>query len=390
MLLTGIIALTSCEKDMDSNPTLVQPATFVLNNPAVGSGNVDLAKSAGIDLTWSQPQYTDKNAPVVVTYTIQVSSSNSFTKAFDATQEDNTGADYFIIDETTTTCNATVSTASIAKGLQQINAWEENAVPESVTLSIRVAAAVKNAISTEFCPILSNTVSVTALPMYVELRDADPNWWHLIGGDIADGKWGDFVPTSLFPMQPKKDYDFDKKTGDGELMWTGYLAGNGFKLKQIPGNWDNQWGGSLGNFVENDGGSSDIKVDPGFYTVTLNTGKHQLSVEPYDGNPDLYETICIVGSFDGWGAGKAMDPVFVFDGAVNHDWYTTITLAAGEEIKFNIGNWDANWGSVPTRFLSDGLYGYGTHNGDNIVVKEGGNYQVIFNDITGYYRLIKQ
>lgn len=392
MLLAGAFAITSCDKDVEWNPTLTQPTSFVLNNPAVGTAVVDLAKSEGIELSWSQPDgYTDMNAPIVPTYTIEISTEGTFNKAFDAMAEDNTGADYFTLDETTTLCKTSIPAAEIAKGIQQVCQYEDGHLPQVKGLVARVKAAVREASGKERYPIYSNEVSLSVVPYYIELSDADPNWWYLIGGDIADGKWADDVPTSLFPLQPQSGYDFDKKTGDGALTWTGYIAGNGFKLKKAPGDWDHQWGMNGSDFVENDGGSGNISLAAGYYTITLDTKSHTLKADAYDGAPAVYETIHLMGTIDGWGDGVAMSPITTFKGAINnHDWYIEYTLKANEEIKFNIGNWDTNWGSEPERKLSDGLYGYGTNNGPNIVVPEAGNYLIIFNDITGYYRLIRK
>ena len=62
--------MTSCDTDTDSNPTLQQPTTFVLNTPPY-SGNVyDLANSSTVNFTTSQPDY---GFPVVTTYEVQVS-----------------------------------------------------------------------------------------------------------------------------------------------------------------------------------------------------------------------------------------------------------------------------------------------------------------------------
>lgn len=391
MLFMGTIMLSSCETDNDSNPTLVQPTSFVLNNPTVGEGVVDLAKSNGIDLAWSQPQYTDMNTPVVATYAVQVSSSGTFEKEFDAAAEDNTGADFITLDETSTLCKTFVSATAVAKGLQQINKWTAEDVPATVDLAIRVKASVKDAASSEYFPVLSNVVNVKAIPYYVELSDADPNWWYLIGGDIGDGKWADDVPASLFPLQPKKDYEFDKKTGDGELTWTGYVAGTGFKLKKAPGDWDHQWGMNDGSLIENDGGSGNITYEPGYYTVTLNTGKHTLSVAPYTDKISYNGQAYITGSFNGWTADNPMTPVHAAAGENNHDWYIEISFDAGAEVKFYDG---ADWESLniggSLNKLSDGVYGYGTSGGANIVIEEAGTYIVIFNDITGYYRFIKK
>ena len=96
----GAFVFAACEDDNESNPTLAQPTAFVLNEPAI-TGNIDLEKTPTIALTWSQPTpYNDFNAPVVPTYWVEMSPTGQFTKAFDANAEDNTGADYFTLDET--------------------------------------------------------------------------------------------------------------------------------------------------------------------------------------------------------------------------------------------------------------------------------------------------
>ena len=74
LALTSVVMFTACEDDRDSNPSLTQPTSFVLNKPAVGEGVVDLAQSSAISLSWSQPEgYTDMEAPLVATYSIQLS-----------------------------------------------------------------------------------------------------------------------------------------------------------------------------------------------------------------------------------------------------------------------------------------------------------------------------
>ena len=83
----GLFVLTSCDDDNDSNPTIAQPTTFVLNEPAI-TGFVDMEKTPSVVLTWSQPTpYNDFNAPVVPTYTVQVSPTGQFNKAFDEALE---------------------------------------------------------------------------------------------------------------------------------------------------------------------------------------------------------------------------------------------------------------------------------------------------------------
>ena len=55
-LTMGLLALSACEADRDSNPVLNEPDTFVLNVPAFASNNVyDLKNSESLELTCRQP-----------------------------------------------------------------------------------------------------------------------------------------------------------------------------------------------------------------------------------------------------------------------------------------------------------------------------------------------
>ena len=388
----GLMLFTSCKDDNESNPTLTQATQFVLNNPAI-TGNVDLEKSQTVTLTWSQPTpYTDFNAPVVPTYTIQVSPTGSFSKAFDANAEDNTGADYFDVDETFTSgIAAQINTESLNRSLLQLLGWTEITVPSTQQVSFRVKSVIRDASFREYYPIYSNVVSMTTIPYYIELKPADPEIWWLIGADIADGSWGGDYGKCVIPMQTLDGAEYDKKTGQGEIQWIGYLGGSGFKLRgSMDDNWATQWGqgDSFGTYVKNDGGSGNITVpEAGLYKVTLNTKDDELSIEAYDGSAPVYSGMAISGSFNDW-SDTDMTPCST--GWENHDWYITYDFAAGDEVKIKeAGSWDFNKGGSFITY-GGGMYVYGVGNGANLAIAEAGTYLIIFNDITGYIRFIKQ
>ena len=200
--------------------------------------------------------------------------------------------------------------------------------------------------------------------------------WYLVGSDIADGAWNNSaegIGKSIIPMGVKSVDE------SNVLVWTGYLAGNGFKLIKTPGNWDDQWGqgSAFGEFWKNNGGSGNINVpSAGYYTVTLDIATDQLTVEPYDGVPADY-AVGIAGSINGW----SFAAMTASAGSNNHDWYCDVNSAAGDEVKFLIDGWSVNWGS-------EGFpYGVGVINGPNIPV-QAGNWIVCFNDVTGAYTFI--
>ena len=390
MLLAGTFALTSCDDDRDSNPTLTQPQSFTLNAPVI-TGNVDLEKSATVALTWSQPRpYNNFDAPMVPTYKVQISPTGSFNKEFDSNLEDNTGADYFTLEESYNSGqNVEISTATIDRNLIMLNGWDApSKVPSLLDLAIRVKACIQDAGFREYATIFSNVVTLKTVPYYMELKPADPEIWWLIGADIADGSWASNLGQSVIPLQTLAEQEYDSKTGQGIISWTGYLGGNGFKLVKTPGNWDDQWGQGDGGYVKNDGGSGNITVsEPGIYTVTLSTATDELTIEKQSSTPKVFDGMAISGSFNDW-SDTEMTPCST--GWENHDWYITTTLDAGAEIKVKqADSWDFNKGGVFYDY-SEGMYAYGEDNGPNLVIAESGTYLIIFNDITGFIRFIKQ
>ena len=401
LLLTalGLTFLTSCKDDNESNPTIAQPTQFVLNEIAV-KGNVDLEKSSTVTLTWSQPTpYNNFNAAMVPTYTVEVSATGSYTKAFDANAEDNTGADFFALDETFNSgANVEVNTQSLNRSLEQICGWTETTVPALQDVYFRVKSVIKDASFNEYNLIYSNVVKLSTVPYYIELKAADPEIWWLIGGDIADGTWGGDYGKCVIPMQTIDGNSYDAKTGQGEIQWIGYLAGNGFKLRgSMADNWATQIGQNDNGFVKNDGGSGNISVDPGLYVVKLNTAElakagdkentTALTVEPYTGSAPVFDGMAIAGSFNEW-SDTEMTPCST--GWENHDWYIEYTFAAGDEVKIKqAGSWDFNKGGSFVEY-SEGMYAYGVGNGDNFKIAEAGTYLILFNDITGFIRFIKK
>ena len=389
-MAAGLVLLAGCKDDNESNPTITQPSQFVLNEPAV-KDNVDLQKSSTVALTWSQPTpYNNFNAPMVPTYTIQVSPSGNFNQVYNADLEDNTGADYFEFAETYSNGQkAEISTETLNRSLEELMGWEESTVPAKQQIALRVKSAIRDASFKEYNVIYSNVVNITAIPYYIELKPADPEIWWLIGADIADGSWGGDKGKCVIPMQTIEDAEYDKKTGQGEIRWIGYLAGNGFKLRgSMDDNWATQWGQGDDGYVKNDGGSGNITVPAaGLYTVTLNTAEDKLTIEAYDGSAPVFSGMAISGSFNDWGD-TDMTPCST--GWENHDWYISQHLDAGAEIKIKqAGSWDYNRGGSFITY-SEGMYVYGVGNGDNLVITESGDYLIIFNDITGYIRFIKQ
>ena len=401
LAVAGLSLFTSCKDDRDSNPTLTQPTTFVLNELSV-NGNIDLEKTtAPIVLTWSQPTpYNDFNAPVVPTYWVEMSPTGQFTTPFDANADDNSRADYFVLDETFSNgSNVEINAQNLNRTMLQMLGWTEATTPAIQQLLVRVKAAVRDASFNEYYPIYSNVITINTVPYYMVLKPTDPEIWWLIGADIADGSWGGDKGKCVIPMQTIDGVVYDTKTGAGEIQWIGYLGGNGFKFRgSMDDSWATQIGQNDGGYVKNDGGSGNITVgEAGLYKITLNTAElakvgdkentTALTIEKYDGAAPVYDGMAISGSFNGW---SDTPMTACSTGWENHDWYITYDFAAGDEVKIKQANsWDFNKGGAFVDY-SEGMYVYGVGNGPNLVLPEAGKYLILFNDITGYIRFIKQ
>ena len=408
-LLVGIISLfASCSDDNDSNPTLIQPKEFVLNTPTYANATIDLERSTGLELTWSQPKYTADNAPINATYEVQVSPTNSFTVSTDEAAADESGEkvpDYAVLSNTTQKCNISASAEEMDKALVKILKWTEGNVPAEQEMYVRINAYILEG-TNHLNPVASNSVKLNVKPYYIELKDAVPTMWYLVG-NMFGAKWASDknIGVDALPMFLKPNFSYDKKTGAGEIEYTNYFLtgdyndkaecdGAGFKIMPSSFNWDysmNADGATKGTIINRNGGSDGghiVAPEAGYYTITLNTADNTAKMEKYEGTVNNYGTIQISGSFNDW-VDTPMLP-YNTEGVENHAWYYVMDVPAGEtaQFKFKIeGSWDTSWGYG----AEDGtisMYGKCDAGGKNIGLAEG-KYVISFNDITGSFSIVK-
>ena len=373
----------ACADDNDSNPTLQQPSTFVLNEPSYAAQMVALEYSDGIAFTWSQPDY---GFPAEVSYDIQASPTGSFTVSTDEANADESGAtipDYAVITSGVFGGSGAMDGTYLDRNLVQICQWTESTVPETQTVYVRLAASTPGAQT-----IYSNVVAIQTVPFYIALKDAAPELWYLVGECIGDGSWGnsaDNIGKAIFPLMTLADESYDKVTGKGVIAYTGFFpGGKGFKLIKTPGDWNEQWGAGDAGYVKNDGGSGNITVAAdGYYTVKLDTKNDVLTIDPYDGAPRAFTSMGMPGGYNGWDVNTNLMTAFDTYGGENHAWSATFEAGEDGELKFAAnGGWDFNWGAASFP------YGQGTQNGPNIPYAAG-SYKVFLNDITGQFMFIE-
>ena len=414
-LLLGIISLfASCSDDNDSNPTLIQPKEFTLNTPEYINSTIDLEKSTGLELTWSQPKYTADNAPINATYEVQVSPTNTFTVSTDEAAADESGEkvpDYAVLSNTTQKCDISASAEEMDKALVKILKWTEADVPAEQEMYVRVNAYILEG-TNHLNPVASNSVKLNVKPYYIELKDAVPTMWYLVG-NMFGAKWANDknIGVDALPMFLKPNFSYDKKTGAGEIEYTNYFLtgdyndkaecdGAGFKILPSDFNWDYSMNAILNNeisakkgTIENRNGGADgghiVAAEAGYYTITINTADNTAKMEKYEGNVTNYGTIQIATSLDDFASDTPMLP-YNTEGVENHAWYYVMEVPAGQTVSFKFkiaGSWDTNWGYG----AADGainMYGKCEANGHNIGLAEG-KYVISFNDITGSFSIVK-
>lgn len=409
-LLVGIISLfASCSDDNDSNPTLIQPKEFVLNTPTYANATIDLERSTGLELTWSQPKYTADNAPINATYEVQVSPTNSFTVSTDEAAADESGEkvpDYAVLSNTTQKCNISASAEEMDKALVKILKWTEGNVPADQEMYVRINAYILEGTS-HLNPVASNSVKLNVKPYYIELKDAVPTMWYLVG-NMFGAKWASAknIGVDALPMFLKPNFSYDKKTGAGEIEYTNYfltgdyndkaeVADAGFKIMPSSFNWDysmNADGATKGTIVNRNGGSDGghiVAPEAGYYTITINTADNTAKMVKYEGNVTNYGTIQIATSLDDFASDTPMLP-YNTEGVENHAWYYVMEVPAGQTVSFKFkiaGSWDTNWGYGK----ADGdinMFGKCEAGGKNLGLAEG-KYVISFNDITGAFSIVK-
>ena len=409
-LLLGIISLfASCSDDNDSNPTLIQPTEFTLNTPEYINSTIDLEKSTGLELTWSQPKYTADNAPINATYEVQVSPTNTFTVSTDEAAADESGEkvpDYAVLSNTTQKCDISASAEEMDKALVKILKWTEADVPAEQEMYVRVNAYILEG-TNHLNPVASNSVKLNVKPYYIELKDATPTMWYLVG-NMFGAKWASnkSIGEDALPMFLKPNFSYDKKTGAGEIEYTNYFLtgdynekaevdGAGFKILPASFDWEfsmNADAATKGTIAYRGNGGGDgghiVAPEEGYYTITINTADNTAKMEKYEGDVNDYGTIQISGSFNDW-TDTPMLP-YNTEGVKNHAWYYVMDVPAGEtaQFKFKIAeSWDTSWGYG----AEDGainMYGKCDAGGKNIGLAEG-KYVISFNDITGSFSIVK-
>ena len=348
-----LLGLSSCTSDDD--------VVFIANPDAEGvqftnafASTYDLTQMESADVVerfvWSE---IDVDVPTNINYELQGSLSDTF--------------DTYEELASTPSNNVDVTADQLIK-LAEDAELDENS---SITMYFRVVASPGTANGmAHTSDVVSFTAVIPTEPVYLNLYfvgNATPDQWNNNANNLP-----------LF-----RDADIEDL-----YHYTGKFNAGEFKLLEVLGQWQPQWGTNDGSTLAvNPGDGSDpgaFTVDTeGYYTLTVNLADMTFTMEEYDeSGAATYSTIGYLGDAT---PGAWDNDTDMTQSTFNpHIWYAMDAAITDGEMKFRAANnWDVNWGS--TTFPS----GEGSLGGANIPVTAG-TYDIWFNDLTGRYLLIQQ
>ena len=184
------------------------------------------------------------------------------------------------------------------------------------------------------------------------------------------------------------------------FTFTGYIPGNcNFRL--LP---QESLGTDAGYYYKEDGklellesaGANLYNANAGFKTITVNLKSLTYAIEDYDATgANTFNLLGFIGEFCGWDN----EPLLTkFSDDNNHLWQLNYTLPAIDKnsthpVKFRAErDWFKRWAAIDPNAVPYGktIYLTGDETDPNIVVPEGGDYIIVFNDLTGHYIILKK
>jgi hypothetical protein len=386
------LLIVSCSDDAKLM-IMANPTAAVLTLPAANTSpvynaatdryvlNLDNGTATALTLGYTASDYGQSTA---VTYTVQIDSTGSnFANPIAIASVSNS----LTMPVTVQQIYNAITNPKSNGGMGIVLTGDRN-----MSLDVRVMST----IGSSMVPVYSNvkTLKVTlvlAVVDYTQVTTFSP--WYIIG---LGGNWDNStngLGSSLIPLSVIDGKNY-LKTGAGTYVYTGYFAaGASFKLVNIIGNWNIQWGNNntedINSPVLNNSNSKNFKItNAGYYKVTVNSITNTCTIVPVTVTPASYASLDLPGGYNGWGSGNPM----TLNTNTNHTWYATVTFSAETQFKIRkFNDWGTNWGTASS---SDGdkayqTTGIGVSGGKNIYGAVG-TFVVLFNDVDGSYWVIKK
>lgn len=364
LLLISLLGIISCS-DREIVTIDNQSAPILMD---VSKESVFLDKNfpdnPAFNVTWDVAKYT---VPVQITYRIEVSADNKFTKPFVLGTVGNSA-------RTATFTNAQMNTAAQTIGLVKDVAG---------TMYMRVSSYLGNG---ESLTSTSNVSMIKITPYELEYPT-----FYLVGGASYVG-WNAVDAQVLY------------KSSSKSIIYTYLEGGQPFRFlgqkNWDPTNYSIDLSGTRENYRYFKQVSSNLIQDgdenmkftgtTGIYKITINaaTGVQSLDVSASPIPEFDYSQIYIVGSINGWDAATAPAMTKVSPGVYEY----TVKLESASEFKFLGQNaWgDIEWGNIMKD--NTGNSGFLGPKGDSGNIKfagDGSNYKITVNLKAGTYTIAK-
>lgn len=232
--------------------------------------------------------------------------------------------------------------------------------------------------------VVSKTQVLNVVLAEASTGEVTYTYFYMVGDVTAAGWSNNANNTPLFRDPANEDiYYFSGR-------FAGSASTEGFKLLEMLGKWQPQWGvdesGNFSNSIILGGDPKAFAVtEDAYYNFSINTKDMTFTLEKTDASTaPTYTTIGLIGSATptGWDA----DTDLTQSTFNPHIWYIENVSLIDGEIKFRANNdWAVSWGS-DTPLTGQGSTAGGS---PNIPATEG-TYTIWFNDLDGRYLLIPQ
>ena len=215
-LLVMPFLFASCDKDDDSNPTLDLSHVaegFVLNTPAYASNTYDLAKSDGVELTCTQPNYGD-GVPYVVRYFVQVSLDPTFA-------EGNKDAKFTELSTSFTQAKMLANAVEMNNALVDMyqEANPEADIPSSMPVYVRLRAIIDGSMTENLGETFSNVITSQSVRAEYQAPDVEyPACLYVVGSSIQNA-WSSWKQVAAVYGMPGQYYTMVYVPDGGAFKW---------------------------------------------------------------------------------------------------------------------------------------------------------------------------
>lgn len=346
-----LVVFSSCEDDAETFTIGANPTAPVLAELSIATVELDPVNvnNPAITLTW---QVADYGQQASVNYAVQFASNDTFTNPITATSVTGNNSVTLNVNE--------LNSAAGSTGLPPF-AWN--------TLYARVVASLGTQNSNQ---LNSNAINFMVNPFF----NYPFNDFYLVGDATSPG-WNN--NSNNPPL-------FRDGSNPNVYYYTGRYAVGQFKVLEVKGLWQPQWGTNDGSSIEvNDGTGSDPNTFPnnnnnipveGTYTFRIDYSNNSYSFDAFDSSSSAnFTSMTMQGSATS--TTVSMNQL----GFDSHIWFMNSVRLTPGDLQF-MTSAGTVWAGT-TEFS-----GQATLNGGNIPVVVEDDYDVWFNDLTGRYILI--